>query len=733
MLDSRIVGTYWVTPNRLFLLTSNGKNYRSEDTGISWTQEIFLDASSNEESISRIYYNSQYVIFFGRNGTFWVSNNQGKSFGKATRISESEDARYVRFHPFQGAWFLIGTSSNRYTGYHLYASLDAAQTFHGIETASSVYRFYWASPEKTNDQSIVYAKFKDGSPQNKYDVISTSNLGNTKVITLENANELIQLTNKLVATVESGFASGQLFIRISTDGRTWTAAAFPYDKDPLYVGKYYIVPWVSEAGQTITLAVTHGTWANMYGSDTSGLKYTLLEERVSYIWRVVDYVEWRSVDGVNLVNIVYDDGGQDSGDDDQTLPVLRKSKMSWDNGGEWHPIAPPRYNSLGQPIICSGECSLHLNGWSTIVTRPVAGPLYTDPAAVGLSLATGGVGEFLPTYDQLNTYFSRDAGVTWQEVAQGSTIYEFGDQGGIIIVADNINPTKSFKYTLDQGLKWYTYDFTADAVTVENIFTEPTNYATTFLIQALVPSDQSKESIFHVDFSNVFPRNCTEADLEHWSPTDPYGGKQNCLLGRNTTYTRRKQDVECFNTNIESTVSVVNCPCTEEDYECAFGYDAEIIQGQRYCTANGELPIPVDVSNCKPGHNYSIPSGFRKVPGDSCEGGVQHPNQNYTCPGHDDDDGSGSGGGLSALVVAFIVFAVLIAVAGLLIFVLRNPSIREKFHFEQWTPSFLYTPVRTEPASHGEQEFHFGTDSDDDESHSTEPMGSSLPITDQNL
>eukprot|EP01099_Mayorella_cantabrigiensis_P004979 TRINITY_DN3840_c0_g1_i1.p1 TRINITY_DN3840_c0_g1~~TRINITY_DN3840_c0_g1_i1.p1 ORF type:complete len:292 (+),score=69.10 TRINITY_DN3840_c0_g1_i1:30-905(+) len=287
----------------------------------------------------------------------------------------------------------------------------------------------------------------------------------------------------------------------------------------------------------------------------------------------------------------------------------------------------------------------------------------------------------------------------------------------------------------DRYGKWYEYEFSADAVEVTNILIEPTNNARTFILQAVIPTDQSKEIIFHLDFSTVFPRTCTDADLEQWSPTDPFGGKQNCLLGRNTTYIRRKQDVECFNTHIDSTVSIVNCPCTEEDYECAFGFDSEVIDGQRYCVANGELPIPVDESNCTPGKNYSIPSGFRKVPGDTCEGGVQHPNDTFTCPGDsDDDDGSSSSSGMSVILVTLIVLAVLIVVAVMLVVILKNPSIREKFQFSEWRPSFLYAPVRSDPSPNGEQEFHFGTDSDDDDSHHpTDQMSSSLPINDQNL
>lgn len=38
----------------------------------------------------------------------------------------------------------------------------------------------------------------------------------------------------------------------------------------------------------------------------------------------------------------------------------------------------------------------------------------------------------------MNTYLSRDGGLTWQEVMKGSYIYELGDHGGLIVMAKNM-------------------------------------------------------------------------------------------------------------------------------------------------------------------------------------------------------------------------------------------------------------------------------------------------------
>jgi hypothetical protein len=43
-------------------------------------------------------------------------------------------------------------------------------------------------------------------------------------------------------------------------------------------------------------------------------------------------------------------------------------------------------------------------------------------------------------------YLSRDAGLTWAEVMKGSHIYEFGDHGALIVMADDERPTTSILY-----------------------------------------------------------------------------------------------------------------------------------------------------------------------------------------------------------------------------------------------------------------------------------------------
>ena len=70
-------------------------------------------------------------------------------------------------------------------------------------------------------------------------------------------------------------------------------------------------------------------------------------------------------------------------------------------------------------------------------------------------MATGNVGDYLSEReDEINTYLSRDGGLTWSEVKNGSYIYEVGDHGGLIVMAEDQKATDTIFYSWDEGLSW---------------------------------------------------------------------------------------------------------------------------------------------------------------------------------------------------------------------------------------------------------------------------------------
>ena len=73
----------------------------------------------------------------------------------------------------------------------------------------------------------------------------------------------------------------------------------------------------------------------------------------------------------------------------------------------------------------------------------------------------------------MNTYLSRDGGLSWFEVAKGSHIYEFGDHGGLIVMVKDMEPTNECLYSWDEGLTWKTHKFSEKPISVNNVIIEP--------------------------------------------------------------------------------------------------------------------------------------------------------------------------------------------------------------------------------------------------------------------
>jgi hypothetical protein len=91
----------------------------------------------------------------------------------------------------------------------------------------------------------------------------------------------------------------------------------------------------------------------------------------------------------------------------------RKTKITFNKGGEWHSIRAPVDNVYGNPYKCSGECSLHLKGR----TEQQGTPVYSSENAPGIILGTGNVGTYLSKDpSEIHTYLSIDGGHNWKEI-----------------------------------------------------------------------------------------------------------------------------------------------------------------------------------------------------------------------------------------------------------------------------------------------------------------------------
>ena len=69
-------------------------------------------------------------------------------------------------------------------------------------------------------------------------------------------------------------------------------------------------------------------------------------------------------------------------------------------------------------------------------------------------MAVGSIGEFLLPYDECSTFMSTDAGITWHMIDDDANMYEFGDQGSLLLLADDEEATGKVSYSWDYGKTW---------------------------------------------------------------------------------------------------------------------------------------------------------------------------------------------------------------------------------------------------------------------------------------
>lgn len=629
---------FWVNSTVVraaFLLTTDRvtgyhKLYRSVDEGLSWAATS-LPQVGTVCFVVRIYQNPnmpEQLLFSGppESECGFTTIDAGVNF-KAVKLPT---LHHVSFNPTIPGWVIGMTPDSK-----IYISNDDLTQWSLIPGATRAEWILTADESDTVPYLSIYM-IKD----NVFGY--STDYGKTFNPLLGDAVELYKTRN---------------FIYVLSQNRTLTVG---FNKENLFTSHFPFgstVPYVFTVSDDVSGATWFYTdasyyWGNVYTADIHGGLYIEAQDHVlKRDDAFLDIHSVRGLPGVHLLNKVinYNDYRN----------LLLKTYITFDNGGEWAPLKTPG-------VACP-TCSLNLYFNYKSTQRP----MYTSSNTIGLLIANGAVGPSLP-YDNsynLNTYISRDAGLTWQQVSvpavTGPYVFQVGSNGGILVVAPQNKLTNSIYYSLDQGLTFSTQTLLSTTpVFITSIETSVTGNSTAFVLFA--SNVVGDPLIFGVDFSTILPRSCVSgsADYEEWAPSD--GVDDGCWLGQKVLYSRRARSAACADIRGEQIVSSSVCDCTIEDYECDFGFTSD----NRSCILTGTLP-PSPPAHCH--KTYSQTSGFRQVPGTKCQGGIQKGPVLVDCPRGSDTKGS------SNAWVAVVVILVVVIVLGLAAFIIyRDPALREK-------------------------------------------------------
>ena len=151
-------------------------------------------------------------------------------------------------------------------------------------------------------------------------------------------------------------------------------------------------------------------------------------------------------------------------------------------------------------------------------------------------MAVGNVGEQLVGYTDSDTFMSRDAGFSWEEVHKDAHLFEFGDSGSILVMANDEEPTDHILFSTDEGLNWREYKFSNQPVRVKSIATVPQDTSRKFILFGYYGRSSSWLAV-HIDMSSLTHKKCVldledpgKDDFELWSPSEER--EERCLFGR---------------------------------------------------------------------------------------------------------------------------------------------------------------------------------------------------------
>ena len=295
---------------------------------------------------------------------------------------------------------------------------------------------------KNIQRTAVFCDIVSADSPEKVDLVRSDDFFATTQTLFKDILESTISENFYVVAMYDESDRKKLALRTSIDGSHFQPITFPPNVDVSNLGSTVLE---SSSGSIFLNVFAHWKvdreWGNLYISDSKGASYTtsLLYtncDKTGY----VDFEKMLGVDGIYLANQVANPKDVMAND----KKALR-TMITLDDGASWTKLNAPALNPDNQPYPCAGEkeCSLHLHLYTD---RAKTKNELSDAGAVGIMVGVGNVGASLGSFEKGDMFVTQDAGMTWRQVRQGPHYFEFGDHGGVIVMADALNPITYISY-----------------------------------------------------------------------------------------------------------------------------------------------------------------------------------------------------------------------------------------------------------------------------------------------
>jgi hypothetical protein len=644
-----------VSPTLIFAISNTNSVLVSQNSLLTFDVFGGIPPSAGSRQVWHNKAHPSHIMIFGNN-VVYTSIDSGITFTENRGTPSLLGAVGAVFHPIDSN-LALASGTNEYSD-ALYITQDFGRTWRIL--ARGVQQYHWCRAGVGDIPSGRICVISAGTNGTEFKFSNT--LGLDWTFPLRETALFFRVHDRFFTLFTTNTnASSSMWVS-NNDGASFHRAVLPRG---VTIGTVRRSQFLEDDNGVIWIVVNpertiknKSQKGNLYTSDADGYEFSLVLRDVhtyNDYWDV-DLISF--MEGTLFANVLADATAEN--------PILR-TRITYDNGDTWESLEPPPKDVKGKAYVCprGQKCSLNLFGittWFGVGGDGYFGDLYTQPDAVGLIIGTGNVGPYLVTErEKINTYLSRDGGLTWDEIMDQSTIYDFGDFGGLIVLANNRVETKKVFYSWDGGETFGSVDL-PKKVFIYNIITVSTHAETFIVLSYEVVGRAKVQRVWGLDFSKLHGRNCTAADYEEWVPHNGVRGPQ-CVLGHNTIYRRRKRNTTCYTEeDINKVVNVTNCPCTDNDYECDLNFDRT--EGSGKCVYEGnDLDLISRQNGCANGEKtYKVSSGYRKIPGDTCINPLTKHNPTLrACP---EVVGPGSAIPTIAIAVGAIVLVLVALVVG---------------------------------------------------------------------
>ncbi|KAF3938421.1 Sortilin [Dactylella cylindrospora] len=669
----------------VIIRTSTGEIWLSRDHGEKWV----LPEDLKDKNIVAIYPNPYYhdrVYFLTASEEVIYTHDRAKTFSKfkAPGPPNGLNLDVINFHPLHPDYLIWTTHKDcpGTTDCHAVAYYTIDETSGWKPLLGYVRYCRWIAnsymDRKNLDKNMIFCeRFIDDEPsKGKLELVISDQFFTKEEVKYQGIKGFATMEEFInVAVVDEEHST--LKVVASMDGKNFADTRFP---------KGFVIP--HQHAYTVLESITHAVYLHVTVNDARGQEYGAILKSNSngtdYVMSLpnvnrdesgyVDFERMQGLEGVALANIVINVEAVNNG-----AAKKYRSVITHNDGGQWSYIQAPQTDSEGHKFSCNvnnrEECSLNLHGYTE---RADKRHTYSSASAVGLMLAVGNVGTELSPFKDGNTFLTRDGGINWVEVHKGAYMWEYGDQGSIIVVVKENQPTKSVLYTTDEGAKWNEYFFSEVKVNVFDISSVPSDTSRKFIIWAK-ENNAEKFSAVTIDFTGLTSKKCVlkpedpdNDDFDYWTLSHP-DEEDDCLFGHRVQYARKDPKKDCYiGARIPQPHSRFdNCTCTRHDFECAYNY--ELLNGGICQLVEGLQPEDPE-TGCAENPNqfeWFDPTPYRKIPLSTCSGGRElDRGDSHSCPGKQDKYNEKYGG--IGPVGIFFLTLLSFGMAGVLGYILWN-------------------------------------------------------------